>query len=215
MQDGKSSVWKGVLVLLAGGILLTAGRRYFPKTTVVILTGIGIAVVLVIALLVFLLYLALKRPRKAEQKTEEGREILRQGRSHLLEIRQLSMRIRSQQIRNLAGHVCQQAEHMLKTLKSQPEDMHAARQFFHYYLPTTKKILSRYLQMEEGKVVNAEETEHVAECLAMVKRALEKQEKNLFANDKLDLSVEMEVLEIACRRDGLLDEDEFREENDG
>lgn len=37
---------------------------------------------------------------------------------------------------------------------------------------------------------------------------MEKQYDSLFDDDKLDLTVDMEALTLACKRDGLLDEDE-------
>ena len=42
-------------------------------------------------------------------------------------------------------------------------------------------------------------------------KAMEKQYNGLFDDDKLDLSVDMEALTLACKRDGLL-EDENGEE---
>ena len=44
----------------------------------------------------------------------------------------------------------------------------------------------------------------VMECLENIKSAMDKQYQNLFEDDKLDLTVEMEALALACKRDGLL-----------
>ena len=43
-----------------------------------------------------------------------------------------------------------------------------------------------------------------------IKQAMEKQYKNLFEDDLLDLSVEMKALTLACKRDGLLTEEDFK-----
>ena len=42
--------------------------------------------------------------------------------------------------------------------------------------------------------------------------AMEKQYNNLFENDILDLTVEMEVLTQICKRDGLLTDADFESE---
>jgi len=42
---------------------------------------------------------------------------------------------------------------------------------------------------------------------------MEKQYSSLFDDDKLDLTVDMEALTLACKRDGLLDEEEESNEN--
>lgn len=59
--------------------------------------------------------------------------------------------------------------------------------------------------MEAGGVLNPELAGSVMECLGNIKSAMDKQYQNLFEDDKLDLTVEMEALTLACKRDGLLD----------
>lgn len=212
MGDGKSSAMKGILILIAGGVLLTVCRQYFPQATTFVLTMIGLVLLLMTVFMIFILVLALRRPNENKQGTEGADAAIREGRKHLMEIQRVSMRIQNRRIQSLGEEICQQAERVLTTLKDQPDDISGARQFFSYYLPTIKTILSRYRQMEEGNAANQEETEHVTECLNMVKNALIKQEKNLFENDKPDLSVEMEALRIACQRDGLPESDDFTKE---
>ena len=46
-------------------------------------------------------------------------------------------------------------------------------------------------------------------CLGDIKKAMERQYANLFEDDILDLSVEMEALSIAVRRDGLIPDEGF------
>lgn len=55
--------------------------------------------------------------------------------------------------------------------------------------------------------MNPELAGPVMECLGNIKSAMDKQYQNLFEDDKLDLTVEMEALTLACKRDGLLDSD--------
>ena len=52
-------------------------------------------------------------------------------------------------------------------------------------------------------------TVKVMSCLGEIKTAMEKQYSAIFENDILDLTVEMEALTQACKRDGLLVSDDF------
>ena len=47
-----------------------------------------------------------------------------------------------------------------------------------------------------------------------MKIAFEKQYKSLFSGDMLDLTVEIEAMTIACKRDGLLSEEDFEKDKD-
>ena len=86
------------------------------------------------------------------------------------------------------------------------------RPFFNYYLPTLEKILIKYKEIESSGVPTEEITQSTITCLEDIKMAMEKQYNNLFENDILDLTVEMEVLTQICKRDGLLTDADFESE---
>ena len=54
----------------------------------------------------------------------------------------------------------------------------------------------------------------ILEHLDDMKIAFEKQYKSLFSGDMLDLTVEIEAMTIACKRDGLLSEEDFEKDKD-
>ena len=58
-------------------------------------------------------------------------------------------------------------------------------------------------------------TEKVVEHLRDMENAFRKQYESLYQGDMLDLSVEIEAMTIACKRDGLLSDADFikNEEN--
>ena len=109
----------------------------------------------------------------------------------------------------MSEEICGIADKILRALKEQPKDIPSARQFLNYYLPTLGSILLKYVQVEESGMPTAELTENIITCLGDIKIAMEKQYANLFEDDMLDLSVEMEALTLACKRDGLLDDEDF------
>ncbi|MBR2504054.1 MAG: hypothetical protein IKB62_08020, partial [Oscillospiraceae bacterium] len=63
---------------------------------------------------------------------------------------------------------------------------------------------------EESGVPAENIAESTVKCLEDIKKATEKQYAALFDDDILDMSVEMEALTIACKRDGLLTDGDFR-----
>ena len=80
-----------------------------------------------------------------------------------------------------------------------------------YYIPTLGKVLEKYDRLEDSKTATEEVTENVVKYLTDVKAAMSKLYENLFESDKLDMSVEMEAMMMAVKRDGLIeDENELK-----
>jgi len=211
MDGGQGKGFAGVLGLLACIALYAAVRRFFPGFSRLLLV-IGIAAVVLIGLLVALvLFLALRRRKKtlAQQYEEERTAILKTGRGHLMEVRQLAMRIKNQEICRLSERICAAADKILRALKEHPEDISRVQKFFSYYLPTLGNILRKYSELEKSGVPAASAAESTIACLQNIETAMEKQYASLFEDDILDLTVEMQVLRQMCRQDGLLAEEDF------
>ena len=211
MENRSSSGIAGILGLIGCILLLTVGRRWFPRTAMIILVLIVIVFVSALLLTVFVMVLAFRQPKDSERNAEDNakKEILSKAQSRLMELRRQTMRIREPGIHSMSMEICSTIERILKSLREHPEDIQNVRQFLNYYLPTMGSILSKYVQMEERGVLEPEMTGNVTDCLRDIRTAMEKQYRNLFEDDKLDLSVEMEALTLACKRDGLLDDKDF------
>ncbi|MCQ2530042.1 MAG: 5-bromo-4-chloroindolyl phosphate hydrolysis family protein [Lachnospiraceae bacterium] len=185
-----------------------------------------IIVVIIIALLVALIiFIARKATKKDEKEKKESptstssnmahldpeqAEIIRKGREDLLEVRMLSSRIKNFDIRSSLTNVTKTAEKILVTIKERPEKIASSRQFTHYYLPTLREVITKYARVEASGVSTDDMPEKITSYLANVQKALDKQYSNLFDDDKLDMTVDMEAMTIAIKRDGLLDEDDFK-----
>lgn len=139
----------------------------------------------------------------------EARQILNKGRDHLKELRRLLQRIGNLNVKKRGEDICAESEKILLALQQQPEDIPMVRQFFNYYLPTLGNILLKYLRLEEAGMATEQTTVKVMTCLGEIKTAMEKQHAAIFENDLLDLTVEMEALTNACKRDGLLVSEDF------
>ena len=148
-------------------------------------------------------------PAAAVKLSPEQEEILKKGRSNLSQLRIMAMRVRSTPIRTKATTICGSVEKILNVLREKPESIPAVRQFLNYYLPTLGEIITKYERVERSGVDLQDMTAKVSEYLDKIAAAMDKQYENLFQSDFLDMTVEMEAMTMACKRDGLLSDEEF------
>lgn len=211
MRQGSPGGILGVLGLAVLAGLYFLSRQFFPKLSRLLLIALLLVVLAVAVLVVLVLVFAFKKKTPEEAAAEEASSntaaLLQKGRSSLLELRKLTIRIQNGRIRAASEEVCAVVDRILCALKEQPEDIPRVRQLFNYYLPTFGGILRTFLRLEQSGVEgDAGETgEKVLVCLRDIRDAMEKLHASLYDDDKLDLSVEMEVLRQLCRQDGLLD----------
>ena len=205
-------------LIVIGGILLF--KNALPAVLKVALIAGGIAVAVIVALIVIGIILAVKAGSDDAKKKKavnvktgsnldaEQTEVIRKAREQLLELRRLTMRIKNRGVHSKANEICGVADKIIQTLKQKPDKINSVRQFLNYYLPTLGEIISKYKRIEESGVPLEETTEKVQSYLNDIKRAMDKQYESLFADDILDMSVEMEAMKMAVKRDGLISDEE-------
>jgi len=185
-------------------------RHLFPAVGKLIFWLLGIAALGIAVLVVLVIALAFRGSRsgKDEAAGERPEEILGRGRRNVMEIRSQAMRIKNPDIRKLCEEICASADKILQELRRRPEQLHEVRKFFNYYLPTLGSVMGRYKRIEQSGTPAEDMTKSAVSCLRDIRSAMERQYSNLFTNDIFDLTVEMEVMTMMCRRDGLIDEGE-------
>lgn len=100
------------------------------------------------------------------------------------------------------------AREIFRTVAEQPAKAPQIRRFMDYYLPTTLKMLSGYSKMNERNVTGAQADatrKQIEDATDVVVKAFKKQLNNLYQNDILDISTDVEVLETLLKSDGLVD----------
>lgn len=98
------------------------------------------------------------------------------------------------------------AEKIRDAIAQDPKDLISLRRFFNYYLPTTLKLVDKYsFVLSQGvESANAAETkEAIKPALKQINKAFEKQLDALYADDALDISTDVTVLESMLKRDNL------------
>lgn len=203
-MSNQSSGGLGILGLIGAAVLFLILRRFFPSLSRLFLIIGIIAIFCVLALTALVMYFAFRKPKKKNDSASDRTVLLQKGRSDLLELRQLTLRIHDRRIRKSSEEVCWVVEKILAALKEQPEDIPKVRQLFSYYLPTFGGILQRYARLEQSGVPAADDAEKVAVCLDSIQTAMRKMYDSLYDDDKLDLTVEIETLRQFCKQDGLL-----------
>ena len=211
----------GLIVIIAAIALLFVVHHAMPGLFRLLL-GVGLFIIaLFIAMIVLIIVIARKGTKKLSEKkqqaaatqvnksglTPEQAAVINKGRSDLVAIRMVTSRIKNPEIKKAMANVGGTAEKILVALKDKPETIKSARQFTNYYLPTLRAVLEKYQRIEQSGVDQEGAGERVSKYLADVQKALDKQYTNLFDNDKFDLSVDMEAMTIALKRDGLIDPD--------
>lgn len=211
----------GLIVVIAAIAVLFIVHHALPGLFKILL-GIGLFIIaMFIAMIVLIIIVARKGTKKLAEKkqqteaaqvnksglTQEQAAIINKGRSDLVAIRMVSSRIRNADIKKAMASVGGTSEKILVALKNKPETIKSARQFTNYYLPTLRAVLEKYQRIEQSGVDEEGAGERVLKYLTDVQKALDKQYANLFDSDKFDLSVDMEAMTIALKRDGLIDPD--------
>lgn len=208
----KKSGLLGLLGIAVIGGGLFAFSKILPHLFKIILAVGLVGIAAVIALVVVGLVFAFKGSSEDAKKNKKNSapiddnqsKILSNGREALMELRRLSMRVKDKSIHVKANNICQVIDKILQTLRQKPEKIEKTRQFFNYYLPTLSEILTKYRRIEDSGVPHDDIKEKVDAYLDDIKAAMDKQYANLFADDVLDMTVDMEAMKMAIKRDGLI-----------
>ena len=102
--------------------------------------------------------------------------------------------------------ICESIGKIREALIKSPDDIGSVRRFINYYLPTTVNLAERYDKMlaakSEGE--NAKKTLDVIDkAFDQIKASFDKQHDALFADDVIDVSADIKVLETMLERDNI------------
>ena len=130
--------------------------------------------------------------------------------STLRHIRQVNDAIADADMSEKIYHIEELTGKIFRLLEERPEKSGELRSFMNYYLPQTLKILESYSKLEaqgiEGENIS-EAKEKIEGMMDKLVDGYETQLDKLFADDVLDISADLKVMEQMLEKDGLaLDE---------
>lgn len=112
--------------------------------------------------------------------------------------------IKDKEVKEAAEKVLAKANWLVKTMKEQPEEISRSNQFFIYYVPTIKTVLEKYRTIEQSGLDVEDNKKKVMEFFADTDKAFDSMYEGFFKDEKLDLEVEVEAMQMALKRDGLV-----------
>jgi 5-bromo-4-chloroindolyl phosphate hydrolysis protein len=117
-------------------------------------------------------------------------------------IEDAAMGLHSRELKTRLDRICQQARTILAQLEQDPKNLSRARRFLVTYLDGTRDVVAKYAaqQRDVSETLLAENFRRV---LTTIEQVFAEQEEVLKQDDKLDLEVQIEVLETQLKREGV------------
>lgn len=150
-------------------------------------------------------------PKKAEEppKEEKNTPPVQDEDALLLQIRAANDAIADPVMSAKIDRIEAITRRILTCQKDHPERAGQLRSFLNYYLPTTLKILNSYAEMAnqgiEGENISAAKG-RIEAMMDKVVEGFEKQLDKLYADDLLDITSDISVMEKMMAKDGLSDD---------
>lgn len=176
--------WHFVLAAVISAVVYIGMNRIFPATTILVPEEV--------------------RPADTGDATADA--LINDGREQLKRLRELDDGIADPAVSAHIVRICNISGKIFAYLEKNTAKATKLRLFFNYYLPTTVKLLESYENMA-SQDISGENIESamrgVEGILSSIEEAFEKQLDHLFADEALDISTDITVLENMMAREGL------------
>lgn len=138
--------------------------------------------------------------------------LLRRGREAVRRIQELNDAIPDYRMSAKLKQIEILTSSILSEVEKKPDKRKSVRQFMDYYLPTTIKLLEQYVNLQEvglpGENITAG-MERIEAMLDKVIVAFQKQLDGLFARDVVDITADIQVMELMMAQNGLTNQRDF------
>lgn len=97
-------------------------------------------------------------------------------------------------------------------VKKDPVDFKPARRFLDYYRPTTEKLLSRYVELQDSTIGSeniSQAKSRIEGMLDSIITAYRKELDSLYENDLVDITADIQVMEKKMAAEGLTEQKEL------
>ena len=134
---------------------------------------------------------------------QKGRETITQIREERKNIADAGLVSKLTQLENLCGEI-------FRAVYDKPAKASQIRKFMDYYLPTTLKMVKAYRTLGERNINGADALEarkRIDDAMGIVLKGCQKLLDNLYRDDVLDITTDIDVLEQMLKRDGLTESD--------
>lgn len=135
---------------------------------------------------------------------------LKASQEALVHLREANEAIASEAVSARISRMERAGDKILAAIMEKPERADQVRRFMNYYLPTSAKLLKQYQRLlaDDAQGENANDARaKIEKSLDMIALAFEKQLDNLYKDEHLDITTDIEVLEKLMAADGLIETD--------
>ncbi|NLO83853.1 MAG: hypothetical protein GX096_00260 [Clostridiales bacterium] len=132
--------------------------------------------------------------------------LLEKGREMIKEIREENKKIPDTELTNMLNQLEHQCSEIFRAVYDKPAKASQIRKFMDYYLPTTLKMVKSYRVLGERNMASdevARARNRIEDALGVVLKGCQKMLDNLYRDDVLDITTDIDVLEQMLKRDGL------------
>jgi hypothetical protein len=147
----------------------------------------------------------------AEQKAREGlsdevKEILKEGEAYIAEVRRCNDLIPDEEMTKKLSKLEGTVNKIFDRVKEHPENAKELRKLMSYYLPTTKKLLNAYIDLDNQPQVGTNITNtkrEIEAAMDTINDAFENLLDSLFEDVAWDISSDISVMNTMMEQDGL------------
>lgn len=132
-------------------------------------------------------------------------EILIMAEAQSKEILSIIPKIEDKEIRDDLTEIHETVDKIISTISAKPSKKKKIGNFFDYYLPVTIKILHKYDEIENQRLVSNDGKEFMEQAKNIINdinEAFKKQLAMLYQSDLIDADAEMKVLDSMLKADG-------------
>jgi 5-bromo-4-chloroindolyl phosphate hydrolysis protein len=117
-------------------------------------------------------------------------------------IEEAARELHSRELKSRLDRICRQAYTILGQLEQDPKNLSRARRFLVTYLDGTRDVVTQYAAQQRD-LADTPLAENFRRVLTTVEQVFAEQEEVLKQDDKLNLEVQIEVLETQLKREGV------------
>lgn len=136
----------------------------------------------------------------------EVKKILKEGNEYILLVHRCNDDIPGEEMSDKLDHLESIMKRIFDQVRSHPETAESLRKFMTYYLPTTKKLLEAYIdldrQPEAGENIKHTKRE-IEESLDVINEAFESLLDGMFQDTAWDISSDISVMKTMMAQEGL------------
>ena len=153
-----------------------------------------------------LVFSSIKKKETLKETNLTLYEKLSKAKKENKQILSLIPKIEDVEIRKCLNEINETVDKIIKEIEKNPKKEKGIKNFFDYYLPVTVKIIDRYDEIENQKLVSTEGKSFMKKADEMIKNTNESFKiilASLYQKDIMDIDADMKIYNMMLKADGI------------